>query len=81
MSYCRMGVDGSEVYAYQDCAGYCVVWHEGKSTKVRGGLPKLRTFLSALRKRGLSIPEYAFEGIDYDIAEDNTAAVARAMST
>ena len=80
MSYCRMGVDGSEVYAYQDCGGYCVVWHEKKITKVEGGLRELRAFLSALRWRGIKIPDYAFEGIDHDIDEEGAEAVVRAFA-
>ena len=80
MSYCRMGVDGSEVYAWQDCGGFCGVWHEGKATKVEGGLRELRAFLSELRARGIKIPDYAFEGIDHDIAEDGAEALARALA-
>ena len=69
MSYCRLGVHGSEVYAYQDVAGHCVIWHEGKSSKVPT-LHDLRTFLEALVARGTKVPQSAFEGIDCDLQKD-----------
>ena len=69
MSYCRMGVDGSEVYAYQDIAGHCEIWHNGRVSKVPT-LRDLRTYLELLVAQGIKVPQYAFEGIDNDLMED-----------
>lgn len=78
-----MGVDGSEIYAYQDHRGFCVIWHERHVSKV-SGLRELSTFLKSLSDRGIKVPSYAFEGIAHDIKSDaqeaGAEAIARAMA-
>ena len=60
MSYCRMGVDGSEVYAWADVDGSYYMWACQQSLKFSKE-SDMHFFMMLLKDHGVNIPEYAFE--------------------
>lgn len=62
MSFCRFGYDDSEAYCYATAGGY-VVWLEGPEKFTFSSAKACAEFLTTCRKRGLSVPQYAIDGL------------------
>lgn len=68
MSYCRMGVDGSQLYLYEDVDGGYKGWHN-KGTFRYASLEDVWTFICKARQEGTRIPDYVFEEIQREMKE------------
>jgi len=60
MSNCRMGVDGSDVYAYHDVEGGWTIW-AGADFYREYTAEDFNQRLNKMRESGLTVPDYAFE--------------------
>lgn len=67
MSYCRTGVDNSDVYMYSDG----VMWHVHgpDGAKEHQSLEAARDHLLEIRSTGYTVPDYALERVEREIAD------------
>lgn len=68
MSYCRMGVDGSSVYAYKDIRGGYSGWALNEQFNFKT-LEEFADYMLRLRMFGENIPDYVFDQIKEELSE------------
>lgn len=66
MSYCRMGVDDSDVYCYEHVGGYFVTWAEGRTFK-SDTIRQTIKLLEELRASGNKVPQYAIDNLTQEM--------------
>lgn len=66
MSYCRMGVDGSQLYLYADVDGGYRGWYKNGTFRYHT-LEEVWGFICKAKQEGVKIPAYVFEQVKWEM--------------